>query len=53
MKTASVNLLSSRYGVRFSGSADSEPRISVGMTSQLFTSASELLGRFLKIVHKA
>jgi hypothetical protein len=50
---ASVNLLSSRYGVRFAGSTDSGPRISVGMTSQLFTSASEMLGRFLKIVHKA
>ena len=50
---ASVNLLSSRYGVRFAGSVDSGPRISVGMTSQLFASASELLGRILKIVHKA
>ncbi|MFA7403690.1 MAG: permease [Pelobacteraceae bacterium] len=50
---ASVNLLSSRYGVLFSGSAESTPRISVGITSQLFSSASELLGKFLKIVHKA
>jgi hypothetical protein len=50
---ATVNQLSSRYGVRFSGSADSGPRISVGIASQLFTSASELLGRFLKFVHKA
>jgi uncharacterized membrane protein YraQ (UPF0718 family) len=52
-KDASVNLLSSRYGVQFSGSTESGPRIFVGMTSQLFASASELLGRFLKIVHKA
>lgn len=52
-ESASVNLLSSRYGVHFSGSADSDLRINVGMTSQLFTSASELLGRLLKIVHKA
>jgi uncharacterized membrane protein YraQ (UPF0718 family) len=50
---ASVNLLSSRYGVSFSGSAENTPRISVGITSQLFSSASELLGKFLKIVHKA
>jgi hypothetical protein len=50
---AVVNRLSSRYGVQFSDSADNGPRIFVGMTSQLFTSASELLGRFLKIVHKA
>jgi len=52
-KNASVNLLASRYGVQFSGSADNGSRISVGMASQMFTSASELLGRFLKIVHKA
>ncbi|OGU16153.1 MAG: permease [Geobacteraceae bacterium GWC2_53_11] len=50
---ASVNLLSSRYGVLFAGSSENVPRISVGITSQLFSSASELLGRFLKIVHKA
>jgi hypothetical protein len=50
---ATVNQLSSRYGVQFSDSADNGPRIFVGMSSQLFTSASELLGRFLKIVHKA
>jgi hypothetical protein len=50
---SSVNLLSSRYGVQFSGSADNVPRIYVGMTSQLFSSASELLGKLLKIVHKA
>jgi uncharacterized membrane protein YraQ (UPF0718 family) len=50
---ASVNLLTSRYGVKFSGSTDNSPRVLVGVTSQLFTSASELLGKFLKIVHKA
>jgi hypothetical protein len=48
-----VNQLSSRYGVNFYGSAVSEARISIGMASQLFSSASELLGRFLKIMHKA
>ena len=50
---AAVNRLSSRYGVRFTGSVDNGPRIFVGMTSQLFSSASEMLGRLLKIVHKA
>lgn len=50
---SSVNALSTSYGVEFAGSVISEPRISVGMTSQMFSSASELLGRLLKIVHKA
>lgn len=50
---ASVNQLASRYGVLFAGNTENGPRISVGITSQLFSSASELLGRFLKIVHKA
>jgi uncharacterized membrane protein YraQ (UPF0718 family) len=50
---APVNRLSSRYGVHFAGSADNRPRIPVGISSQLFASASELLGRFLKVVHKA
>jgi len=49
----SANMLSSRYGIQFEGSAVNESRISVGMSSQLFSSASELLGRLLKIVHKA
>lgn len=53
LENASVNLLSSKYGIRFSDSVENEPRIFVGMTSKLFTSASELLGKFLKIVHKA
>lgn len=48
-----VNQVSSRYGVNFYGSTLSEARISVGMASQMFSSASELLGRFLKIMHKA
>ena len=50
---AAANTLSSHYGVQFRGSAVNESRISVGMTSQLFLSASELLGKILKIVHKA
>jgi hypothetical protein len=50
---ASVNQLSSRYGIQFSSRVDNGPRIFVSITSQLLTSASELLGRFLKVVHKA
>lgn len=50
---ASVNKLVSRYGVLFAGNAENTPRISVGIFSQFFSSASELLGKFLKIVHKA
>lgn len=49
----SANRLVSRYGVSFSGGGDSSSRISVGVAAQLFASASEMLGRFLKIVHKA
>jgi uncharacterized membrane protein YraQ (UPF0718 family) len=52
-KESSVNLLAKVYGVQFSGITESPPRISIGITSQLFTRASELLGRFLKTVHKA
>lgn len=52
-RESSVNLLSSRYGVQFLGSIENKSRISVGIVSQFFTSTSELLGRFLKIVHKA
>ncbi|MDA8430786.1 MAG: permease [Geobacteraceae bacterium] len=50
---ATVNQLSSRFGVQFSGSANSGPRITVGIASQLLATSSKLLGRFLKIVHKA
>ncbi len=50
---AGVNRLSSRYGVSFSGVSDNNGELSVGMTSRLFANASEVLGRFLKIVHKA
>lgn len=52
-KNSSVNLLSSRYGVQFAGTADNAPRISVGMSSQFFATASEFLGKYLKMVHKA
>ncbi|GAM11306.1 hypothetical protein OR1_03618 [Geobacter sp. OR-1] len=48
-----VNRLSSRYGVSFSGVNDNNGELSVGMSSRLFANASEVLGRFLKIVHKA
>ncbi|MDD2364842.1 MAG: permease [Desulfuromonadaceae bacterium] len=52
-RDSSINQLTLQYGVEFSGSTENKPRISVGMTSQLFTTASILLGKFLKIVHKA
>jgi hypothetical protein len=52
-KEASVNSLSSQYGVHFVDRADNKPRIMISMASQFLNSASELLGRFLKIVHKA
>jgi hypothetical protein len=52
-KDSSVNLLASRYGVQFAGSTDNTPRISVGISAQLFAAASEFLGKYLKIVHKA
>ncbi|MBT0664937.1 permease [Geobacter pelophilus] len=48
-----VNQLSAKYGVTFSGNADSRGEISVGMASRIFANASEVLGKFLKIVHKA
>lgn len=50
---ASVNLLTSRYGVSFSGVANNSPRISIGIAAKVFSSASEMLGKVLKIVHKA
>lgn len=52
-RLTSVNLLTSRYGVHFSGETTNTPRISIGIAAQMFSSASEMLGKFLKIVHKA
>lgn len=52
-KELAANRLTSRYGVRFSGSTTNDSQVLVSMTSQLFTSSSELLGSFLKIFHKA
>lgn len=45
--------LLARYGVSLNGTADNGERISLGGASRLFASASELLGRILRIVHKA
>jgi hypothetical protein len=50
---ASVNSLTTRYGVSFSGVANNTPRISIGIAAQMFSSSAEMLGRLLKIVHKA
>lgn len=50
---ASVNRLSSTYGVLFSNDKRESGEISVGIASRMFSGASELLGKFLKMVHKA
>lgn len=50
---AGVNLLTSRYGVTFSGVPASSGEVRVGMASRFLASASEVLGRLLKMVNKA
>ncbi len=48
-----ANRLASRYGVTFSGFVDNKKELPVAIASNLFNNASEILGRLLKIVHKA
>lgn len=48
-----VNRLASRYGVRFSGMVENGQKLEVSVASNLFNSAAEWLGSFLKIVNKA
>lgn len=48
-----INRISSAYGVMFSDKIHQSRDISTGVASRLFGSASEILGRFLKLVHKA
>jgi hypothetical protein len=48
-----ANRLSSRYGINFSGTVESNQKLEVSVASNLFNSASELLGSILKIVRKA
>ena len=50
---AGVNRISARYGILFSKDIHNSGDISVGIASRLFAGASEFLGRFLKMVHKA
>ncbi|MBC7961912.1 MAG: permease [Steroidobacteraceae bacterium] len=48
-----ANQLSARYGISFSGSMENEQKLKVSVASNIFNSASELLGAFLKKVNKA
>lgn len=48
-----VNRLASRYGVHFSDVANNQSRMPVGIASNVLATASEILGKLLKIVHKA
>lgn len=48
-----ANRLSSRYGVRFSGSVENSRKLDVSVASNLLNRASEMLGTALKIVKKA
>lgn len=50
---AAANQLSFRYGVVFSGSVENREELSAGTASYFFDRASRVLGRVLKIVHKA
>jgi hypothetical protein len=50
---AIANRLSGEYGVVFSESVEQRADVAVGIASRMFGGASELLGRFLKLVHKA
>lgn len=48
-----VNQLASRYGINFSGTIENGQKLEVSVASNLFNSASEILGSLLKIVNKA
>lgn len=50
---AGVNRVSSRYGVYFDGSAEHLPELRIDLATSLFKGSSEILGKFLKLVHKA
>lgn len=53
LEPATANQLATHFGVRFTGSVVNEPQIPVAIGSSFFTAASDLLGKVLKIVHKA
>lgn len=48
-----VNQLSARYGVAFLGGTEIRGSTPLGIVSLLFGDASEVLGKFLRLVHKA
>lgn len=48
-----VNRLSSRYGVIFSGFVDNKDELPASTASHFFNRTSEVLGRILKLAHKA
>jgi uncharacterized membrane protein YraQ (UPF0718 family) len=50
---AAVNRLLTGYGVTFSEDTKERGEITVGIASRLLANASDVLGRFLKMVHKA
>jgi len=50
---AGINGLSSRYGVNFYGQTEQQEEIPVAVAAPLFYRAAELLGKFLKLTHKA
>ena len=50
---AGVNRLSSRFGVDFFGNAMQGSEIPVAVASPLFYRAAEIIGRLLKLTHKA
>jgi uncharacterized membrane protein YraQ (UPF0718 family) len=50
---AGINGLSSRYGVNFYGQAMQNEEIPVAVAAPLFYRASEMIGRILKLTHKA
>jgi uncharacterized membrane protein YraQ (UPF0718 family) len=53
MDIEALNRLSSRFGVRFSGISQMPQELHVSAGANLFDRASELIGRFLKLVKKA
>jgi hypothetical protein len=50
---SSVNQLTGRFGVHFSGIAENDLEIPVAIGATFFSSAAEALGKLLKAMHKA
>lgn len=51
--TASANRLASQFGVDFSGMTEQKEKIPVAVAAPLFYRTAELIGRLLKLTHKA